>query len=81
MKAPLAYLAPWGPCPGPLFAFQEGSLLSRSLLVMAVRSALEFQALDVRGFNGHSFRSGAVTTAAACGMEDSLIQSLGRWKS
>ena len=81
VKALLAYLVLRGPGPGPLFVFQDGSPLSRSLLVTAVRSALDSQGLDVRGFNGHSFRIGAATTAAACGMEDSLIQSLGRWKS
>ena len=46
-----------------------------------MRSALELQGMDVRGLISHSFCIGAATTAAAFGMEDLLIQALGRWKS
>uniref|UniRef100_A0A1X7TCP9 Uncharacterized protein n=1 Tax=Amphimedon queenslandica TaxID=400682 RepID=A0A1X7TCP9_AMPQE len=37
--------------------------------------------MDVSRFNGHSFHIGAATTVDACGLEDSLIQDLGQWKS
>ena len=61
--------------------FQDGSTLSRARLVSAVRAALAPHGLGVSRFNGLSFRIGAATTAAACGIEDSLIQTLGHWKS
>ena len=74
VKSLLSYLAVRG-------SAQNGSPLSRKKLVEAVRHALEVQGLDVHQFQGHSFWIGAATTAAACGLEDSLIQTLGRWRS
>jgi hypothetical protein len=32
-------------------------------------------------YAGHSFRIGAATTAAACGVQVVTIKTLGRWKS
>ena len=81
VKALLGYLAQRGQHPGPLFCWQDGSPLTRGQLVQEVRSALLGHGLDIRRYNGHSFRIGAATTAAACGFPDSLIQTLGRWRS
>ena len=73
VKALLAYLSVRGTAPGPLFVFRNGAPLSHLDQVRVVRAALESQGMDVHHFNGHSFRIGVATTAAACGIEDSLI--------
>ena len=67
--------------PGPLFVLQAGTPLTRTYLVEQLHAALQRMGLNHSCFNGHSFRIGAATTAAMQGLEDSLIQTLGRWKS
>ena len=81
VAAVTAYLAVRGRAPGPFFHFATGSPLSRELLVKHVRVALAQTEVDVGKYSGHSFRIGAATTAAAAGLEDSLIKTLGRWQS
>lgn len=81
VAALLAYMARRGPKPGPLFMWQDRRPLKRSQFVEAVRKALTAANLPADQFAGHSFRIGAATTAASVGIEDSLIQTLGRWKS
>ena len=81
VKALLNYLVVRGPAEGPLFSFPDGTYLTRQRLVVAVRQALEKAGLDARKYCGHSFRIGAATTAAKKGMEDSVIKTLGRWRS
>ena len=81
VQALQAYLEKRGPAPGPLFKLASGAPLSRSALVDHLHRALQRAGLEAASYNGHSFRIGAATTAANCGIEDSLIQTLGRWKS
>ena len=81
VKALLDYIQVRSPDPGPLFVFQSGKLLSRQDLVRNLHEALVREGIPASNYKGHSFRIGAATTAARCGLEDSLIQSLGRWKS
>ena len=81
VAALLDYLQVRHPNPGPLFVFQSGKPLSRSALVHHLQAALQQEGIPASNFKGHSFRIGAATTAARCGLEDSLIQTLGRWKS
>ena len=76
----LSYLASRGDRSGPLFLFQNGQPLSRTLLTDWLRQILS--SANVPGnFSSHSFRIGAATVAARNGVPDHLIQALGRWTS
>ena len=81
VAAVLPYLALRGPGDGLLFRFKDGRALTRSRLVTAIREALAKAGLKPEEFAGHSFRIGAATTAAACGLPVDLIKMLGRWRS
>jgi integrase len=81
VMAILNYLVVRGNREGPLFLYQDGRYLTRQRLVVAVRGALVRAGMDQSQYCGHSFRIGAATTAAARGVEDSVIKTLGRWKS
>lgn len=70
-----------GSAPGPFFRLSSGVPLSREILVRRMRVALQSAGVDVACYSGNSFRIGAATTAAAVGVEDSLIKTLGRWES
>ena len=74
VKALLSYLAVRGNSDGPLFKYSDGSYLTQQRLVETVQDA-------IKKYCGHSFRIGAATTAAKQGMEDSVIKTLGRWRS
>lgn len=81
VTAILNYLQIRPPTPGPLFIFDDGSPLSKPRLRLALNSTLSAAGIDPTFYKGHSFRIGAATTAAAQGIQDSLIQKLGRWSS
>ena len=77
IMALLDYLTRRGDKPGALFQWQDGTLLSKTQFVEAVRQALTEAHLPAQDYAGHSFRIGAATTAAMAGLEDSTIQTLG----
>lgn len=77
----LSYMTIRGSRPGPLFAFSDGSPLTRARFVVKVKDALAAAGVDNSCYSGHSFRSGAATTAAEQGIGDATIKLLGRWKS
>ncbi len=85
VSAILAYMCGAGlhkrkvPCP--FFQHSNGTPLTRVRLVRELRAALAAAGVDAREYAGHSFRIGAASTAAMCGMPESLIKTLGRWES
>ena len=81
VEALIKYIGVCSPDTGPLFDFQSRSPLTRQALVSHLHEALEKVGIDHSRYNGHSFRIGTATTAAQRGLKDSLIQTLGRWKS
>ncbi len=81
ISALLSYLTIRGNLPGILFHFQDNTPLTKPKFTSKFRDLLRQAGLDNSSYAGHSFRIGAATTAAAKGIEDSLIQTLGRWKS
>ena len=81
VAALLAYLVVrGGDRDGPLFLFR-GQPLTRPRLVSELRKALALAGLKPEKYAGHSFRFGAATTAAACGVPVDVIKTLGTWKS
>ena len=54
---------------------------SKTKFIEATRQALSTANFPAKDYAGHSFTIGAATTAATAGLEDSTIQTLGRWKS
>jgi len=81
VTAVLVYMVARGSDPGPLFTWRDGRFLTRDRFVASVRAALTSAGYKAADYAGHSFRIGAATTASERGIQDSLIQTLGRWKS
>ena len=81
VAAVLHYMVQRGSSRGPFFKFSDGRPLTRDRFVVGVRSALQAAGIPSANYAGHSFRIGAATTAALCGVQDSLIKTLGRWES
>ena len=79
VAAILQYLAIRPSDNGPLFIDHTGKPLTKPAFVTHIKQALEAVGKKSNAYKGHSFRIGAATTAAACGLEDSTIKTLGRW--
>ena len=65
----------------PLFTFRNGKYLTRQDVSSMTKSLLYLVGANPALYSSHSYRIGAATTAAAAGIPESLIQTLGRWQS
>ena len=68
---------------GPLFLTADGTYmyLTRGIFSARLADTLQEAGIDSKGYNTHSFRIGAATTANERGISDVNIKMLGRWKS
>lgn len=80
VSALLRYLSIRGLAPGPLFIWSDGSPLSPIQVNFYLRDLLSRASIKGK-YSSHSFRIGAATAAAAAGVPDHIIQTLGRWSS
>ena len=81
VAAVLGYIALRGDQSGPFFLTTAKTPLSKPDFISKFRTVLGRLGLPAEDYAGHSFRIGAATSAALAGVEDSMIQLLGRWQS
>ena len=74
------YLHICGSTSGPLFVLTVGTPQNGQWLTSSIQSILSLAGV-LRCYTGHSFRIGAATLTASCGLLDHLIKTLGRWSS
>ena len=79
--AVLSFMVARGSMGGTLFTWKNGIFLMRNKFVKCLRTALGEAGYLADKFVGHSFRIGVATTAKRCGIQESLIKTLGRWES
>jgi hypothetical protein len=65
----------------PLFQQQPGVALRRDVMIAMTRATLAAAGLDQSKYYGHSFRRGGATSLSTAGVSESLIQTIGRWRS
>ena len=70
-----------GSSAGPFFRGSDAQPVLKAWFVEQLWGILAAVGLPQLQYAGHSFRIGAATTAALAGVEDSTIQTLGRWHS
>ena len=76
-----SYMVHRGTDSGPFFRYTRIQALTRERFVRDVWSALQAAGIDSERYLGHSFHIWAASTAAQCGLRDSLIKTLSRWES
>ena len=78
VSALMRYVDHRGSLAGPFFLDSSQAVITKQRFVERIREILTSIGLPQHQYAGHSFRIGAATTA---GIEDSTIQTLGRWHS
>lgn len=81
VTAIVSYIEARGTNPGPFFLDSSGQMVLKPWFISRIRDVLTTIGIPSHQYAGHSFRIGAATTAAMVGIEDSTIQTLGRWHS
>ena len=76
-----AYLSVRGAAAGTLFVYSPSVSVTRAKFNEQLRGSLQFCHFCPKQFKSHSFPIGPATTAAAQGMSESQIRSLGRRSS
>ncbi|XP_077329230.1 integrase/recombinase xerD homolog [Lithobates pipiens] len=66
---------------GPLLVHRDGSFLSKFQFITVFRKCLKAGGFDGAQFASHSFRIGAATEAARCGLDETAVKRIGRWES
>ena len=69
------------PPTGPLFVMADGTPLTRPVVIKALRQATARAGLVSDEFHGISFRKGGALSMALGGVNDRIIQAMGRWSS
>ena len=62
----------------PLFVEEHNIALSRNYFMSKLKTLLSYLGFVHSDYSGHSFRIGAATTCASNGIQDHMIQTLGR---
>lgn len=65
----------------PLFSSSTGQPVGRYWFMKQVSTLLTATGYDTSQYTSHSFRKGGAVSLQHSGVEDSIIRSLGRWKS
>ena len=81
VAAMVTFMVERGSRPGPFFMDAKGKTITKAWFVGEIRGILASLGLPQHQYAGHSSRIGAATSAALAGVEDSTIQTLGRWHS
>ena len=66
---------------GAFFTHRDGTFLSKFQFVQVFRKCLCAAGYDGKRYASHSFRIGAATETARCGLDEAAVRKIGRWES